>query len=150
MPVDTLQLILVTPERRLVDEAVDEVQLPGFEGYLGILPGHAPLLTELGVGEMSYSRDKETRYATVIGGYAEVLPGRVTVLAEIAERAEEVDVTRAKAAQERAEKRLTKTGDPDTDWNRATASLKRALVRQQVVAKGGGVAAASESPRARS
>ena len=149
MAFDALQLLLVTPERRLVDEVVDEVQLPGLEGYLGILPGHAALLTELGVGEMSYRRGNETHYATVIGGYAEVLPDRVTVLAEIAERAEEIDEDRARAARERAEKRLAKAGDPDTDWNRAAAALKRALVRLQVAAKGGGVAAANEESHAK-
>lgn len=149
MAFDALQLLLVTPDRRLVDEVVDEVQLPGLEGYLGILPGHAALLTELGVGEMSYRRGNETHYATVIGGYAEVLPDRVTVLAEIAERAEEIDEDRARAARERAEKRLAKAGDPDTDWNRAAAALKRALVRLQVAAKGGGVAAANEESHAK-
>ena len=149
MASSSLQLLLVTPERRLVDEVVDEVQLPGLEGYLGILPGHAALLTELGVGEMSYRRGNETHYATVIGGYAEVLPDRVTVLAEIAERAEEIDEDRARAARERAEKRLAKAGDPDTDWNRAAAALKRALVRLQVAAKGGGVAAANEESHAK-
>ena len=149
MAFDALQLLLVTPERRLVDEVVDEVQLPGLEGYLGILPGHAALLTELGVGEMSFRRGNETHYATVIGGYAEVLPDRITVLAEIAERAEEIDEDRARAARERAEKRLAKAGDPDTDWNRAAAALKRALVRLQVAAKGGGVAAANEESHAK-
>ena len=149
MAFDALQLLLVTPDRRLVDEVVDEVQLPGLEGYLGILPGHAALLTELGVGEMSYRRGNETHYATVIGGYAEVLPDRVTVLAEIAERAEEIDEDRARAARERAEKRLAKAGDPDTDWNRAAAALKRALVRLRVAAKGGGVAAANEESHAK-
>ena len=146
---DALQLLLVTPERRLIDEAANEVQLPGLEGYLGILPGHAPLLTKLGVGEMSYRRGSETHYATVMGGYAEVLPDRVTLLAEIAERAEEIDVDRARAARERAEKRLARAGDPDIDWNRAAAALERALVRLQVTAKGGGVAAASEESHAR-
>ena len=149
MAFDALQLLLVTPERRLVDEVVDEVQLPGLEGYLGILPGHAALLTELGVGEMIYRRGNETHYATVIGGYAEVLPDRVTVLAEIAERAEEIDEDRARAAREHAEKRLAKAGDPDTNWNRAAAALKRALVRLRVAAKGGGVAAANEESHAK-
>ena len=149
MASSTLQLLLVTPERRLVDEVVDEVQLPGLEGDLGILPRHAALLTELGVGEMSYRRGNETHYATVMGGYAEVLPDHVAVLAEIAERAEEIDVDRARTARERAEKRLAKAGDPDTDWNRAAAALKRALVRLQVAAQGGGMAAANEESHAR-
>ena len=148
MAFDALQLLLVTPERRLVDEVVDELQLPGLEGYLGILAGHAALLTELGVGEMNYRRGNETHYATVIGGYAEVLPDRVTVLAEIAERAEEIDMDRARTARERAEKRLAKAGDPDTDWSRAAAALKRAVVRLQVAARGG-VAVANEESQTR-
>ena len=145
-----LRLILVTPERRLVDEVVDEAQFPGQKGYLGILPGHAPLLTELGVGEISFRQGRDVHYATIIGGYAEVLPERVTILAQIAELAEEIDLKRAREAQGRAEKRLQKTGELDTDWNRAAASLKRALVRQQVAAKGDSLAAASGDSHARS
>lgn len=148
MVFDTLHLQVVTPDRRLMDQVVDEVQLPGLEGYLGILPGHAPLFTELGIGELSCRTGKELHYATIIGGYAEVLPDHVTVLAERAERAEEIDLDRARAAQERAEKRIARPGDPEIDWNRATAALKRAMVRLQVAAKGGAVAAANESSRA--
>ncbi len=76
MVFDALHLQVVTPDRRLIDQAVDEVQLPGLEGYLGILPGHAPLFTELGIGELSYRKGKERHYATLLGGYAEVLPDR--------------------------------------------------------------------------
>ena len=147
MVFDALQLQVVSPDHRLMDLVVDEVQLPGLEGYLGILPGHAALLTELGIGQLSCRRGKELNYVTVIGGYAEVLPDRVTVLAEKAERAEEIDVHRARAAQERAEKRMAKTGDPEMDWNRAAAALKRAMIRLQVAAKGGGVAAANGESR---
>ena len=94
---DSLTLEVVTPERQLVRETgVIEVQLPGLNGYLGILPGHAPLLTEVGIGELSYRKGKDTYHATVIRGFAEVLPDRVAVLAEIAERAEEIDVDRAR------------------------------------------------------
>jgi F-type H+-transporting ATPase subunit epsilon len=141
-----LALQVVTPERQLVAEAVSEVQLPGCEGYLGILPGHAPLITELGVGEVSYRKGKDTYYATAIHGFAEVLPDRVIVLAEVAERAEEIDVDRALTARERAEKRLAKPDAADTDWDRATFALQRALTRLQVAAKGGGVAAHEERP----
>jgi len=141
---DALQLQVVSPDHRLIDLVVEEAQLPGLEGYLGILPGHAALMTELGIGELSYRRGKELHYAVVIGGFAEVLPDRVTVLGEKAERAEEIDVHRARAAKERAEKRMATTGDPDMDWNRAAAALKRAMIRLQVAAKGGGVAAANE------
>ena len=134
---ESLTLKVVTPERQVVDEAgVSEVQLPGAQGYLGILPGHAPLLTELGIGELSYRKGKEVYYATVIRGYAEVLPDRVSVLAEASERAEEIDVERARAARERAEKRLAKTDAADTDWDRATFALQRALIRLEVAAKG--------------
>ncbi len=141
---DFLTLEVVTPERQLVTETVTEVQLPGREGYLGILPGHAPLITELGLGEMSYRKGRDTHHATVIHGFAEVLPDRVIVLAEIGERAEEIDVDRARAARARAEKRLATPGAPDLDWDRATFALQRALIRLQVAAKGGAVAAHEE------
>ncbi len=140
---NTLTLEVVTPERQVIDEVVSEVQLPGLDGYLGILPGHAPLITELGVGELSYRKGEDTFYATAIRGFAEVLPDRVIVLAEMAERAEEIDVNRARAALERAEKRL-KPDAKDTDWDRATLALQRALIRLQVASKGGAVAAREE------
>lgn len=140
---ESLTLEVVTPERQLVRQTVSEVQLPGRAGYLGILPGHAPLITELGIGELSYRAGQDTRFATVIQGFAEVLPDRVIVLAEIAERAEEIDVARARTARERAEKRLA-ASDGDTDWDRAAVALERALVRLQVAAKSGATAAAQE------
>lgn len=143
-----LTLQLVTPERQVVDETVSEVQLPGRGGYLGILPGHAPLLTELGIGELSYHKGQETYYATVFGGFAEVGPDRVIVLAEIAERAEEIDIDRASAARKRAEERLGKTGVLDMDWDRATLALRRALIRLQVADKGGGIGSANEERHA--
>lgn len=134
---ELLTLEIVTPERQVVHEAVQEVQLPGRKGYLGILPGHAPLITELGLGELSYRKGKDTFYLVAIHGYAEVLPDRVIVLAERAERAEEIDVDRAQEARQKAEQRLTKTGDPDVDWDRATFALERALIRAQVAGKAG-------------
>ncbi len=140
---ESLTLEVVTPERQLVRQTVSEVQLPGRAGYLGILPGHAPLITELGIGELSYRAGRDTRFATVIQGFAEVLPDRVIVLAEIAERAEEIDVARARTARERAEKRLA-ASDGDTNWDRAAVALERALVRLQVAAKSGATAAAQE------
>jgi F-type H+-transporting ATPase subunit epsilon len=148
MIAESLTLCVVTPERQLVEEAVDAIQLPARNGYLGILPGHAPLVTELGYGEMSYRTGKTTRYATVFGGFAEVLADRVIVLAEVAERAEEIDMERATAARERAEKRLTKHDTPDLDWNRATLALQRSLIRLQTASKGGAVAAADEEHHA--
>jgi len=141
---ESITFELVTPARQLVREQVVEIQLPGSNGYLGILPGHAPLMTELGLGELSYRKGKRVSYLTVIRGYAEVLADRVIVLAEIAETAEEIDVDRARAARERAEKLLGRIGDPDVDWDRATFALQRALLRLQVAARGGAVAAAGE------
>ncbi len=138
MLTDSFQLVVVTPERQVLRESVAEAQLPGARGYLGILPGHAPLMTELGIGELTCHTEagKETVHLAVIRGFAEVLPDRVTVLAEIAERAGEIDVSRAQAARQRAEKRLA-TQDPDIDWDRATVALQRALIRLQVASKAG-------------
>jgi F-type H+-transporting ATPase subunit epsilon len=133
-----LKLEVVTPARRVLSATVDTIQLPGKNGELGILPGHAPLLTELGIGEMSYRVGGEVRYLTVIDGFAEVLPERVIVLAEVSERAEEIDLARARTAAERAAERLSKAATaPDLDWRRASLALQRALIRQQVATKGG-------------
>jgi F-type H+-transporting ATPase subunit epsilon len=139
----SLQLEVVTPERHLVREQVTEVQVPGKNGCLGILPGHAPMLTELGIGEMAYRKGQHSIYLSVIHGYAEVLGDRVIILAEVAELAEEIDVERARTARERAEKRLSER-DPDVDWQRASLALQRALLRLQVAAKGGAAAGAAE------
>lgn len=133
---EALELVVVTPERPLLRESCASVQLPAANGYLGILPGHAPLMTELGIGQLTARSGKSEAYLAVIRGFAEVLPDRVTVLAEIAERAEEIDVPRAQAARERAERRLA-SNDPNIDWDRAAAALQRASVRMQVAAKGG-------------
>jgi F-type H+-transporting ATPase subunit epsilon len=130
---EAIELIIVTPQRQLLREKVASVQLPGASGELGILPGHAALITELGNGELSYrsSGGSEPVNLAVLSGFAEVLPDRVTVLAETAERPEEIDVQRAKEALARAEKRLA-SADPDVDWDRATVALQRALTRIQV------------------
>jgi F-type H+-transporting ATPase subunit epsilon len=130
---DAIELIIVTPQRQLLREKVASVQLPGASGELGILPGHAPLITELGNGELSYKATGggEPDVLAILSGFAEVLPERVTVLAETAERPEEIDVERAKEALARAEKRLAST-DPDVDWDRATVALQRALARIKV------------------
>ena len=135
MPSDKLQFEIVTPDRLVLKEEVDELQVPGKNGYLGILPGHAPLITELMTGELSYCKDKTTRYLSVSGGYCEVLPDRVTVLAERAEKPEEINVDRALAAKQRAEKRLAQPQNSDIDLDRAMVSLKRALIRLQVSQK---------------
>ena len=129
---EAVELIIVTPQRQLLREKVASVQLPGASGELGILPGHAPLITELGNGELGYKvSGGEPVVLAVLSGFAEVLPDRVTVLAETAERPEEIDVARAKEALARAEARLKST-DPDVDWDRATVALQRALVRIKV------------------
>ena len=129
-----IHLTIVTPERSLVDERVDEIQLPGAEGYLGILPGHAPLFTELKVGELGFRKGSNWVWLSVAWGFAEVLPGQVRVLAETAERANEIDVERAARAKERAEKRLSQSGQ-DVDYNRALVALERAVIRIQVSRK---------------
>jgi F-type H+-transporting ATPase subunit epsilon len=133
---EAIELIVVTPERQLLRERVVEVQLPGADGYLGVLPGHAPLMTEIGIGELSYHDEagKESAHLALVRGFAEVLPDRVTVLAETAERAEEIDLARAEAARARAEKRLA-SGDTNIDWDRAGVALQRALIRIQVATK---------------
>lgn len=131
-----LTLEIVTPERQLAEENVDEIQLPARGGYLGILPGHAPLLTELGVGDLTYRMGKDVYHLAIINGFAEVLPGRVIVLAEIGERAEEIDLDRAKDARKRAEERLAKH-ESGIDWERALAAFERARVRAEVATRGG-------------
>ncbi|HLX77165.1 MAG TPA: F0F1 ATP synthase subunit epsilon [Terriglobales bacterium] len=138
---DSIQLEIVTPERLVVQDTVAEVQIPGKNGYLGILPGHAPLITELSVGEISYRINGYSHYLAVAWGFAEVLPTKVTILAETAERAEEIDVERAQRAKEAAEKMLHST-DPSTDFARALEALKRAEVRLDVAGKRGAVAGA--------
>jgi len=131
---DVFQLEIVTPEKQVVSDTAEEVQIPGKKGYLGILPGHAPLITELSVGEITYRKDGHTHYLSVAWGFAEVLPMKVTILAEAAERPEEINVDRAREAKERAEQRL-KSQDPSTDYERALYSLKRADVRLDVARK---------------
>jgi F-type H+-transporting ATPase subunit epsilon len=140
MPADLIELVVVTPAKQLLRQSVMEVQLPGADGYLGILPGHAPLMTELGIGELSYHdpSGKESDHLAVIRGFAEVLPDRVTVLAETAEFAAEIDLERAEAAKARAEKLLS-SGDMSIDWDRASVALQRALIRIQVARKYRGV-----------
>ena len=135
MSPEAIELQVVTPARHILQDTVQAVEIPGKEGYLGVLPGHAPLLTELGIGIMSYRKGAETRYLTVIGGYAEVLPDRVIVLAEISERAEEIDIERTRAAQERARAELARTTSGNEDWQLATFALDRSVVRMQAAAK---------------
>ena len=144
---DSIELIIVTPERQLLREAVVEVTLPGAEGQLGVLPGHAPLITELGIGELSYETkgSGESVPVAVISGFAEILGDRVTVLAETAERPEEIDIPRAEEAKKRAEQRLAAAAsDPNIDWGRAAVALQRSLIRIQVARKGHSVRVSGE------
>jgi F-type H+-transporting ATPase subunit epsilon len=134
---DALELIIVTPVRELLREAVSAVQLPGADGYLGVLPGAAPLITELGIGELTYhgkGGGAESEPIAIIRGFAEVLPDRVTVLAETAELSHEIDVARAEAALKRAQERMASNA-PDLDWDRVAIALQRALIRIQVARK---------------
>lgn len=134
---EKIKLDIVTPDRQVLSEQVDEIQIPGKAGYLGILPGHTPLITELMIGELSYREGAHTAYIAVTWGYAEVLPDRVTILAETSERAQEINVQRALDARNRAEKRLARSSDPDIDFNRAQVALQRALNRLQVAKHAG-------------
>src|ERR1700723_2770007 len=131
---DTFQLEIVTPSRLLVKDAAEEAQIPGATGYLGILPGHAPLITELGVGEITYKASGQTHTLAVAWGFAEVLPDKVTILAQTAERPEEVDAPRAQEAKRRAEQRLSSIS-PETDYPRAVDAMQRAETRLQVAEK---------------
>ena len=127
-----LTLEVVTPDRSLVREQVDEVVVPGSEGYLGVLPGHTPLLAMLKVvGELWFRIGQEKQYLAIAGGFVEVLPDRVTVLADIAERAHDIDVARAEAARKRAEERLARP-PVDVDIERARLALLKSLVRINV------------------
>ncbi len=125
---DTLQLEIVTPERLVEKDTVSEVQIPGKDGYLGVLPGHAPLITELGVGEIRYRGDGMEYRLAVAWGFAEVLPNKVTILAETAERANEIDLARAQKAKQAAEKRLHNAEDEETT-DKALNQLARAETR---------------------
>jgi len=133
---DTLKLQIVTPDKRLVDEDVEQVEMPGRNGYLGILPQHAPLITELGPGELSYVQGGKTSYLAVSWGFAEVLPDKVTVLADAAERPEDIDVKRAQEAKTRAEEALRKQ-DPELDYEATLLAQRRAEVRLQVAGRAG-------------
>ena len=129
-----IKLTIVTPERSLVSEDVDELQVPGANGYLGVLPGHAPLFTELKVGELSYRKGSTWTPLAVAWGFAEVLPDQVRVRAETAERASEIDLERATRSKERAEERL-KNAEAGVDSDRARLALERAVIRIQVARK---------------
>jgi F-type H+-transporting ATPase subunit epsilon len=133
-----LTLEVATPTRLVVTETVDEVVAPGTEGYFGVLPGHAPFLTTLGVGELTYRRGREERHLAIAGGFAEVRNDKVIVLADTAEYPEEIDRARAERARARAEQRLIgRASEAEIDYERAARSLARAQVRLAVVARRG-------------
>jgi F-type H+-transporting ATPase subunit epsilon len=134
----TFKLDVVTPDRPVVSDEVTELVAPGSEGYFGVLPGHTPFITTLGIGELTYWRGKEERHLAVTWGYAEVRGDRVIILAEAAERAEEIDVDRAERARRRAEERLDAWfgGKEEIDFARAEGALYRAVNRMEVARKG--------------
>ena len=134
VPEGKILLSIVTPERKVFEAPVDELVVPGSEGYLGVLPGHAPLLTALQTGELSFREGSRWHWCFISKGFVEVLSDKVSVLADVGERAEEVDVERARSARERAEGRL-RNPTPDVDWDRARAALQRAITRIQVAGR---------------
>jgi F-type H+-transporting ATPase subunit epsilon len=132
----TLELQIVTPDRNIIHDQVDEVEIPGVGGYFGVLPGHAPLLAALTSGELWFRKGQEKTYLSVAFGFAEVLPERVTILAKLAERADEIDVARAEAARKRAEDRLAHP-ESDIDFRRNAVALAKAMTRLQVSSRAG-------------
>lgn len=134
---DTIHLEIVTPERLMLEAEVDSVQVPGLDGELGILPGHSPLISELKpAGLLSYTANGATHQILVSSGFVEVMPDRVKILTEVAERPEEIDLDRAIKAKERAERLLSQaSGDPSVDAEAANIELERAAVAIQIAGK---------------
>jgi F-type H+-transporting ATPase subunit epsilon len=133
----TLQLDVVTPTRLVVSERVTEVVAPGSEGYFGVLPDHIPFITTLKAGALTYWKGKEEHHLALARGYAEVRGDRLSILADAAEAADEIDVARAERARERAERRLAEwaSGTEAIDFARAQGALQRALARLEVAGK---------------
>jgi F-type H+-transporting ATPase subunit epsilon len=131
---ERLHLQIVSADRRLVNETVDEVEIPGADGYFGVLPGHTPLLATLQVGELWYRQGQDKHFLAIAFGFAEVQPDRVTILAQIAERADEIDLSRAEAAKRRAEERLARPM-ADIDFERARIAMMKSLIRLQVATR---------------
>ena len=129
---DQLQLEVVSPERRVLAEAVNSVTVPGRGGEMGILPGHAPLISELQTGVLSYTEDGATFQLHVSGGFVEVNDDRVAVLAEVAERPEEIDAARARISHDHMEKELSSWSGTEEDFEKARAKLERSMVRLQL------------------
>jgi F-type H+-transporting ATPase subunit epsilon len=129
---EQIQLEVVTPERRVLSETVDAVYVPGTGGELGILPGHTPLISQLQTGVLSYTQGGATTRLHVSGGFVEVNNNRVSILAEVAERPEEIDAARARLAREHAEKTLSAWSGTEEDFEKARAQLERNIVRLQL------------------
>ena len=131
---DSFQLEIVTPEKLVVRDSAEEVQIPGRDGYIGVLPGHAPLITELGAGEISYRSGGQLHCFSMAWGFAEVLPDKVTVLAETVERADEIDVPRAQQSLTKAEESM-RAAQTEEDCSAAQGRIQRAQARLQVAEK---------------
>ena len=134
---DQLQLEVVTPERRVLSESVNAVTVPGRGGEMGILPGHAPMISELQTGVLSYNEEGNTFQLHVSGGFVEVNNDRVAVLAEIAEKPEEIDAARARLAREHSEKQLSSWSGTEEDFEKARAKLERSVVRLRLATRSG-------------
>ena len=132
---DKLNLEVITPEKLALREQVDEVVVPGVGGELGILPDHTPLISQLKTGVLSYRQGAEKKEMHVSGGFVEVASDRVSVLSDVAERPEEIDIERAQRSKDRAESRLASRGD-EVDFNRAELKLQRAMIRIQLGGRG--------------
>jgi F-type H+-transporting ATPase subunit epsilon len=130
-----LLLEVVTPDRLVLSTEADVVVCPGVEGQFGVLPGHIPFLSALEIGEMYYRKGGQIEYLAVSGGFAEVTGEKVTIVAESAEKGREIDLERAKRAQERAEKRLATAKTVEVDWARAEAAMRRSLMRMKVAGR---------------
>jgi F-type H+-transporting ATPase subunit epsilon len=133
---ERLTLELATPTRLVVSAEADEVVVPGSQGYFGVLPGHAPLLATLGIGEVTYRIGRDEHHVAVAGGFAEVRNDKVIILADSAETPADIDRARAERAKERAEARLSGRNQEEIDYARAAAALARALTRLQVAGRG--------------
>lgn len=132
---DKLNLEIITPERLVLRESVDEVVVPGLDGELGILPEHTALISQLQTGVLTYRQGNDSRQMHVSGGFVEVQADRVAVLSDVAERPEEIDLARAERARERADKRLKSQND-EIDFRRAELKMQRAMIRIQLAGKG--------------
>jgi len=131
-----LQLDVITPERNVLSESVDEVRVPGLNGELGILPGHTPLISQLQTGVLTYTQGGSARRLHVSGGFVEVKDDRVSVLADMAERPEEIDAARARAERDQAEKALSAFNGSEAEFETARDQLARSTVRLQLTGEG--------------